>query len=207
MKPQPIGGLEAISRVPSFPPSCILSLTHRLWDYILPNLWGCSGTNSSEGWDWFPWQHQTILGYQVGVLQFNSLLTLSTHIRSLRLTVQYYQTDPQRHFRHLLTGWAPDPSAILEVPTTLTIGFRCQSQVQVVTCTSDQPKRNPRFLQTLPFLGLITLLEWLTEFRETVYLLDHWFIVKGYNSGSLFWTPVPAFPTVQESFSFSFSVL
>ena len=32
------------------------------------------------------------------------------------------------------------------------------------------------------FLGSITFLEQLTEIRETFYLLDHWFIMKGYNS-------------------------
>ena len=37
-------------------------------------------------------------------------------------------------------------------------------------------------------LGLINLLEWLTEFRETFYLLlDHWFIIKGYNSRAARW--------------------
>ena len=30
-----------------------------------------------------------------------------------------------------------------------------------------------------PFLGLINLLKWLSEFRETVYLLDDWFVIKG----------------------------
>ena len=38
-----------------------------------------------------------------------------------------------------------------------------------------------------PSLGLINLLEWLTELRETFYLLDHWFIIKGYNSGTARW--------------------
>ena len=34
-----------------------------------------------------------------------------------------------------------------------------------------------------PSLGLINLLEWLTELRKTVYLLDYWLItkdIKGY---------------------------
>ena len=29
-----------------------------------------------------------------------------------------------------------------------------------------------------PSLGSINLLEWLTELKETFYLLDHWFIMK-----------------------------
>ena len=31
-------------------------------------------------------------------------------------------------------------------------------------------------------LGLINLLEWLTELRETFYSLDYQFIMKGYNT-------------------------
>lgn len=31
-------------------------------------------------------------------------------------------------------------------------------------------------------LGLINLLEWLIGPRETFHLLDHWFILEGYNS-------------------------
>ena len=38
-----------------------------------------------------------------------------------------------------------------------------------------------------PSLVLINLLEWLTKLRETFYLLDHWFIIKGYNSGRARW--------------------
>ena len=37
---------------------------------------------------------------------------------------------------------------------------------------------------TTPSLGSINLLEQLTELRETFYLLDYWFIIKGYNSGT-----------------------
>ena len=35
--------------------------------------------------------------------------------------------------------------------------------------------------------SLIHLLEQFTEFRETFYSLDHWFIMKGYNSGTARW--------------------
>ena len=34
-----------------------------------------------------------------------------------------------------------------------------------------------------PSSDLVHLLEWLTELRETFYLLDCWFSIKGYNSG------------------------
>ena len=38
-----------------------------------------------------------------------------------------------------------------------------------------------------PSLGSINLQEWLTELRGTFYLLDHQFIIKGYNSGTAKW--------------------
>ena len=38
-----------------------------------------------------------------------------------------------------------------------------------------------------PSLGLINLLEWLTELRKHLFSLDSWFIVKGYNSGIARW--------------------
>ena len=36
-------------------------------------------------------------------------------------------------------------------------------------------------------VGLINLLDWLTELRDTSCLLDHQFILKGYNSGTALW--------------------
>ena len=38
-----------------------------------------------------------------------------------------------------------------------------------------------------PLLGLINLLEWVTELRETLYLLDYWFMIKGHNVGTGEW--------------------
>ena len=52
--------------------------------------------------------------------------------------------------------------------------FRCQSQVQLVTCASDWPTVNGRFPQSPP--GFNNLLEWLTELRKAVYF------VKGFQS-------------------------
>ena len=46
--------------------------------------------------------------------------------------------------------------------------FRCQSQVQMDTCTSDGYKSE---VPTTPSLGWINLLEWLEELRKTVCLL------------------------------------
>ena len=36
-------------------------------------------------------------------------------------------------------------------------------------------------------MGVISLLEWLTELRESFYLLDYWFITKKYNLGTTRW--------------------
>ena len=38
-----------------------------------------------------------------------------------------------------------------------------------------------------PSSDLINLQEWLTELRESFYLLDYWFIIKRYNSGIARW--------------------
>lgn len=47
---------------------------------------------------------------------------------------------------------------------------------------------DPIFQWLPPSLGPINLLEWLTELREIAYLLDHWFIIWGCNSGTARWT-------------------
>ena len=58
--------------------------------------------------------------------------------------------------------------------------FRCQSQTQVVTCTSDQLVTKQSFLQG-PLQVL--LLKQFTELRKTFYLLDNCiiFIIKGHD--------------------------
>lgn len=38
-----------------------------------------------------------------------------------------------------------------------------------------------------PLFGSINLLEWLTEFRETFYILIYQFTLKVYNSGTISW--------------------
>lgn len=38
-----------------------------------------------------------------------------------------------------------------------------------------------------PSSDLINLLDWLSKLREAFYLLDHWCIIKGYNSGTTRW--------------------
>lgn len=60
--------------------------------------------------------------------------------------------------------------------------FRCQSWVQVITCSCDQLlyiRGSSDFL-----LGFNKLLQWLTEVTETFYLLEYQFIIKSYNSGT-----------------------
>lgn len=82
------------------------------------------------------------------------------------------------------TGSAPQSSPSRTV-------FRCQSQVEVVTWVSDQPAVGPTFPQPSP-LGLVSLLQWLTELGKTVYLLAYWFIIKATAQERPFWVrPLP----------------
>ena len=65
--------------------------------------------------------------------------------------------------------------------------------------TASDASHKPRLLLMLPVFRLhiggsitssldsINLLETFTEFRKMFYLLDHWFIRKGYNSGKAIW--------------------
>ena len=46
------------------------------------------------------------------------------------------------------------------------------------------PTRHVLEFPTTPFLGSVNLLQLRIELREAVYSLDHWFIIKGYNSGT-----------------------
>lgn len=57
--------------------------------------------------------------------------------------------------------------------------FRRSLTVQIVTWTSGQMAVDH------PSLGLINLVKWLTKLRNM--FLDHWLIVKGYNSGTSRW--------------------
>lgn len=54
--------------------------------------------------------------------------------------------------------------------------FKCQLQIQVVTCTSDQLARNQ--VSTTPSWGLINFLEQYTGLRKPVDSLDQKFITK-----------------------------
>lgn len=59
--------------------------------------------------------------------------------------------------------------------------FVCQMQVQIITCASDCLALNKRFPHA-HFLGLINVLEQLTELRKTVTAYFYEFN-KGYNKG------------------------
>ena len=61
---------------------------------------------------------------------------------------------------------------------------------QVVTSTS-WPAGYTRKAPVAPFLCLVNLLEWPTELRKTFYLLDHGFIINGYDSKTARWKWYP----------------
>ena len=102
---------------------------------------------------------QAVLLYQMGVLLFSSVLPLSAgdSISSHRFKGSVLQDHPSSY---------PHPH------------FRRQLQGQIVTCDSDWLAVDWSF--QWPH-------HWLTDLRETFYLLDDWFIIKGYNSGSARW--------------------
>ena len=95
--------------------------------------------------------------HQLSVLQFNSILTLSTGdcIRSHRLRAQSCKTATPLQMSILNPG--------------------CHLCLWPTGCRLVVPM--------IPSLGLINLLEWLTEIRKTFYSLDYWLIIKGYTSG------------------------
>ena len=88
-------------------------------------------------------QHiQAVLGYQQGVLLFNSVLTLSTQrghqIPQVKGLV--HKTDP-----------TPPPTHTYSLSLS-----RCRSQVQIIiTCASDWPAIERRFQQPPPWVQLI----------------------------------------------------
>ena len=55
--------------------------------------------------------------------------------------------------------------------------FKCQWQVQIVTCASDQLWIKGSHKHLLRFNHL---LEWLTELRKAVSLLDYWFLTRDF---------------------------
>ena len=70
-----------------------------------------------------------------------------------------------------------DPTVRGSVPQRLP-HIRCQSQVQVISCASDQwGTINQRF-PTISLLGSINLLKWLPELRKPVHSVDHQLITK-----------------------------
>lgn len=62
--------------------------------------------------------------------------------------------------------------------------FKCHLQAQVVPSQYFWLISYKSEIPTTPNLGLISLIEELTEFRETSYILDHRFIRKHSNSGT-----------------------
>ena len=92
----------------------------------------------------FPPRHQPILRHQLGVLQLNS-------------------------FCHNLPGDGVRSKLRAQSHNSAPLNFRCRSQVQVITCASDQS--NKLEIPTTPSLGSMDLLEMPTELRKRVYLL------------------------------------
>lgn len=88
-------------------------------------------------------QHQAILWQQLCVFQFNFILTWCSK--------REHQIPQVR-------------SSVPQGFLTTCLYHRCQLQMQIVTCASDQLVINWKFSQLL--LGFYYLLEWLTELRK-----------------------------------------
>ena len=102
-------------------------------------------------------------------------------------------TPPGKQFS--ITSWCPS------VQLNLTLSTWRQRQIPQSSRTASPPhppssdaRPKSRLLPghltiwqkvpTTPSLGSINLLEWLSELRKSFYLLDHWFTIEGYNSGT-----------------------
>ena len=107
-----------------------------------------------------PHTTKQFLRYQLVVLQFNSILTLSTQRQS---------QIPQAKHSVLQDSPHHPISYACHKPRLLFVLLTYWLQVQ------------------LNSLGPINLLEWLTELRKSVYSLYDWFIIKGWNSRIATW--------------------
>ena len=93
-----------------------------------------------------------------------------THFRwQLQAWVVTYASDPQTRGSH-------DHLHRLQIPVT---SPDCYRHCWPIGYKSEVPKASS--------LGLISLLQLITEFSETFYLLDYQFIVRGYNSATARW--------------------
>lgn len=113
-------------------------------------------------------------GYEQRVLQINSILTFYLP----RDSSKFHTVSPTR-----LCPTPPNPK--FHSDTTTMPGCHLRFR----------PVGYPLEVPVIPsFLGWKNLLEWLTECRETFYLLDHRFTVKGYNAGVAKWRDSQCWP-------------
>ena len=146
-------------------------------------------SNSNGGRGGFPTHHQAILRHQQGVREYSSILHFlpGDSIRFHRLKVWSCKTDPpfpasdashksqllpKLLTRKLRTGSSNTPLQ-LWIPTTSPYGYLSWLMGWRLELTITS------------FLGSTNLLERLIGFRETFYLLDHWFITQGYKPGAV----------------------
>lgn len=112
------------------------------------------------------WSPQAVLQLQPCILQVNLILTLSAW--------RWWQT-PQVKGSVLQEALHPAPNTL-------------QRQVVSLGCPlSFWPSWYRLEAPMTPSLGSINLLEQFMEVRETFYLRDHQFVIKGYNSRKAWW--------------------
>ena len=76
-------------------------------------------------------------------------------------------------------GWGFESSVPQDCSPYLA-DFKCQLQIQVVTWASDQLTINQRFINQIPCLASVNLLEWLKQLRRTHFLARLLSYYKGY---------------------------
>ena len=118
---------------------------------------------SPNVWRFLP--HQAILWHQLGVLYLTPLYCVpGNSVRSHSLKSQSYTPVPH------------------PLPHTSDASHKSRlSPVLLTNCSRSE-------VLVIPSSSSINLLEMFTELRKTVYLLDHQFIIKGYDKKKYRWT-------------------
>lgn len=104
------------------------------------------------------------------------------------------KSSPQHHLAMFHIPAGCPHNSILTLSTRLKPqSFEAFSPTPHASDVSCEPRLLPMLLidwseaPTAPSLSLINFLEQLSKLRELIYSLDHWFIMKGDNSGTARW--------------------
>lgn len=146
-------------------------------------------SNSNGGRGGSPTHHQAILRHQQGVWEYSSILHFlpGDSIKFHRLKVWSYKTVPpfpasaashkSQLLPKLLTLQLQTGSSNNPLQLWIPVASPCGYLSWLVGCRLE--------FTITSFLGSTNLLKMLVGFRETFYLLGHWFIIQGYKPGAV----------------------